>query len=197
MKLIHLAVYDTLADWETGYAVAGINNPQFQRESGRYAVRTVGETLDSVTTMGGVRIQPDVALADLRPLDSAMLILPGAHDVPAAFARSARTFLDAGTPVAAICGATAALASEGLLDDREHTSNAPEFLAMTGYAGGDRYRDAPAVTDGELITASGVRPLEFTREVFAKLDLYAPEVLEAWYGLYSTGDPRHFHARGS
>ena len=54
-----------------------------------------------------------------------------------AFAGKAAEFLDAGVPVAAICGATAGLAAEGLLDDRRHTSNAAEFLAATGYGGAD------------------------------------------------------------
>jgi hypothetical protein len=30
---VHLFVFDSLSDWEYGYAVAGINNPQFQRHS--------------------------------------------------------------------------------------------------------------------------------------------------------------------
>ena len=195
---VHLAVYDTLADWEAGLAVAAVNDPQFQRRPGRYAVRTVGLTTDPVVTMGGVRITPDVALADLSPAGSAMLVLPGAHaweaedPATAAFADAARAFLDAGVPVAAICGATAGLARAGLLDDRSHTSNAPEYLAVTGYAGAERYVDAPAVTDGPLITAGGVHPVPFAREVAAALDLYSNEVLEAWHGLYATGDPAWF-----
>ncbi len=194
-RTVHLAVYDTLADWEAGLAVAAVNDPQFQREPGRFVVRTVGATADPVTTMGGVRVVPDLALADLDPAASAMLVLPGAHawdeDAPPVrgFARAAGAFLAAGVPVAAICGATAGLARAGLLDERAHTSNAPGYLAMTGYAGAARYVDAPAVTDGPLVTASGVHPAAFAREVAAALALYTPEVLEAWHGLHATGDP--------
>ena len=197
-EIVHLATYDSLADWEAGLAVAAVNDPQFQRAPGRYAVRTVGLTTEPVVTMGGVRIEPDVALADLSPADSAMLVVPGAHAWDAeesaigAFAEAAREFLAAGVPVAAICGATAGLARAGLLDDRTHTSNAPEYLAMTGYAGAARYVDAPAVVDGPLITASGVHPVPFAREVAAALELFTPEVLEAWHGLYATGDPAWF-----
>lgn len=123
-----------------------------------------------------------------------MLILAGADTWledggNAAFARKAREFLDAGVPVAAICGATGGLAAEGLLDDRRHTSNAAEFLAATGYGGGDRYVDAPAVTDGDLVTASATAPVEFAREVLARLHVYEPQVLEAWYKLYGLHDP--------
>jgi putative intracellular protease/amidase len=190
---VHVAVYDTLADWEVGLAAAHIANGYWQREPGRYRVATVGETGQPVTTMGGMRVVPDVVLADLRPADSAMLILPGADSWLSggngAFAVKAREFLEAGVPVAAICGATAGLAREGLLDGRRHTSNAAVFLDSTGYGGGDRYCEAPAVTDGDLITASATAPTEFAREVLARLDLYEPHVLTSWYKLYGQRDP--------
>ncbi len=58
-KKVYLFVFDTLADWEYGYAVAGINNPQFQKNADRYQVVTVGATTDPVITAGGSRITPD------------------------------------------------------------------------------------------------------------------------------------------
>lgn len=197
METVHLAVLDTLADWEPGHAVAGLNQPQFQRSPGRFAVRTVGLSEAPVTTLGGVRIVPDLTLDALSPQDSAMLILPGAavwdEGEGGAFADAAGAFLDAGVPVAAICGATAGLARAGLLDTRAHTSGALEYLAaQPGYGGAERYVDADAVTDGDLITAGPTAPVAFAREIFARLDVYAPEVLEAWFGLYSTGDPAWF-----
>lgn len=76
--------------------------------------------------MGGLRVLPDLTFEQLRPQDSAMLVLPGADtwdQVPTAnlaAVRSAQEFLSAGVPVAAICGATAGLARAGLLDDRAH-----------------------------------------------------------------------------
>jgi len=193
---VHLAVYDSLADWETGFAVAHLNDPQYQREPRRFEVRTVAASPEPVTTMGGVTIVPDTTLEDLRPADSAMLILAGAHGWEAGqhagMVACAQDFLRAGVPVAAACGATAGLALGGLLDGRRHTSNAREYLAATGYAGGDGYVDAPAVTDGDLITASGVHPVPFAREIFARLELYEPDVLEAWHGLFATGEPVWF-----
>ncbi|HEY8527700.1 MAG TPA: DJ-1/PfpI family protein [Acidimicrobiales bacterium] len=195
-QTVHLAIYDGLSDWEAGYATAHINGPLFQRHPDRYRVATVAEGPEPVTTMGGLRIVPDLVLDELRPADSAMLILPGATTWDsggnAAFARTARAFLDAGVPVAAICGATAGLAAAGVLDGRDHTSNAAEYLAATGYAGADRYRDEPAVTDGDLITASGVAPVEFARAIFRRLDLYEPAVLDAWTKLYGQGDPEGY-----
>lgn len=196
-QTVHLAVYDTMADWEYGYTVAGINDPQFQREPGRYRVLTVGATRDPVTTMGGVRIVPDLAIDELRPEDSAMLVMAGAHKWDerenGEFAELARRFLAAGVPVAAICGATAGLAHAGLLNDRAHTSSDVRYLSFSEhYQGQQHYQDAPAWTDGPLITAGPAHPLEFAREVFAKLELFTPEKLEAWYGYYKTGDASYF-----
>ena len=189
---VHMAVYDGLADWEVGFATAHINSEAWQREPGRYTVVTVGESRQPVTTMGGATITPDVTLDEVGADNTALLILPGAdawmQGGNGAFLDKARELLDAGTPVAAICGATVGLATAGLLDDRRHTSNAAEALSWTGYAGADRYVDEPAVTDGNVVTASGVRPVEFAREVLALLDVYEPDVLASWYKLYGEHD---------
>ncbi|OQR61022.1 glutamine amidotransferase [Streptomyces maremycinicus] len=185
-KPVHLAVYDTLADWETGFATA------YLARNG-YEIRTVGGSQEPVTSVGGLRIHPDLALDAVRPEDSSLLILPGADlwdtsgDL-APFARAARAFLDAGVPVAAICGATAGLAREGLLDDRDHTGAVSFYLAATGYAGGDRYVEADAVTDAGLITAGPTEPVAFAREIFRLLGVYEGEVLDAWYRLFHDSD---------
>ncbi|WP_280236311.1 DJ-1/PfpI family protein [Nocardia cyriacigeorgica] len=197
MKTVHVAVYDLLADWEVGAAIAHIGgNVNLQREPGGFRIRTVGASVEPVTTMGGMRIVPDMALADLDPADSALLILPGSggwdNGELGEFAAEARKFLDAGVPVAAICGATFGLAREGLLDGRKHTSGAAEYLAYSGYTGGANYVEEPAVTDGDLITAGPAAPWEFAREIFARIDLYEPHILDAWYRLFAQRDASAF-----
>ncbi|MFE9661823.1 DJ-1/PfpI family protein [Streptomyces sp. NPDC005955] len=184
---VHLAVYDTFADWETGHATAFLAR-------GGYEVRTVGATRSAVTSIGGLRVQPDLALDGLDPADAALLILPGADrwdtgDELAPFAGAARAFLDAGVPVAAICGATAGLARAGLLDDREHTSAAAPYLAATGYGGAARYVERDAVTDRGLITAGPTEPVAFAREVLGLLGVFEGELLDAWYRLFHHSDP--------
>jgi putative intracellular protease/amidase len=197
-QTVYVFVFDTLSDWEPGYAVAGINNPDMQTQPGRYRVQTFGVTREPVVTAGGMRIVPDLALAELEPGQSAMLILPGGgawdQGQHSDVAERAGEFLAAGVPVAAICGATAGLARAGLLDSMRHTSNALEYLQATGYQGQALYQGQPAVADGNLITAGATSPLEFAYQIFKRLELYKPEVLDAWYGLFKTGDPAHFFA---
>ena len=197
-RTVHLYVFDTLADWEPGFVVAGINNPDGQRAPGRYQVRTVAPTREAITTIGGIRILPDLSLDRLDPAESAMLVLPGGERWDQGgnedAVEKAKACLAAGVPVAAICGATAGLARGGVLDTRKHTSNAPEYLVATGYRGAHLYQAADAVSDQGVITASGMNSLEFAREVFARLEVYEPKVLEAWYGLFKTGDPKYYAA---
>ncbi|MEU1331370.1 type 1 glutamine amidotransferase family protein [Streptomyces sp. NPDC005865] len=195
-KPVHLALYDTFADWETGHTTAWLARVG-------YEVRTVAPSALPVTSIGGLRVQSDLTLDELRPEDSALLVLPGADlwdtsDDLAPFARTARAFLDAGVPVGAICGATAGLAREGLLDDRAHTSAASVYLAATGYGGGERYVEADAVTDGDLITAGPTEPVAFAREIFGRLgDVFEGKKLDAWFRLFHDSDPAAYQTLNS
>ena len=195
---VHLFIFDTMSEWEYGYLVAGINNPLFQRTPGKFRVKTVALSGEPVTSIGGLRITPDLTLGKLKPNGSVMLVLPGGiawdkHKNKEA-AQMAAEFLAKGTPVAAICGATAGLASVGLLDAVPHTSNSKEYIAATGYKGSAFFRKKPAVKSGNLITASAISPLEFSREVFSSLGVYFEATLAAWYSLYKTGDAKYFTA---
>jgi putative intracellular protease/amidase len=197
-QTIHMFVFDALADWEPGFAIAGLNNPAWQAQPGRYRVATVGVSKAPIVTIGGVTILPDLALDELTPEHSAMLILPGGggwdQGEHTEALDQAKRFLAAGVPVAAICGATAGLARAGILDDIQHTSNAREYLQTTGYQGAALYQDQPAVVDGNVITASSTAPIEFAYQIFKKLDVYSDEALEAWFGLFKTGDATYYGA---
>lgn len=196
-----LFVFDGLSDWEIGYVTPGIQVPDFQKRPGAWRVRVVSAGGRPVTTMGGLRVLPEGPLEETDPAEAGMLVLPGGM----AWERGgngealdlAARFLEAGVPVAGICGATYGLARAGLLDRRRHTSNAREYLAATGYRGGDLYEEAPAVTDGDVITAPGVSPVDFALHIFRRLDLFTPPVAEAWFGLFKTGRPEFFAALGS
>jgi putative intracellular protease/amidase len=190
----HLAIYDTLADWEVGYLLVELRTGRFTGTP--WNIVTVAESREAITTMGGVRILPDMELNDLQPASSNLLILPGADVWDAGggppFAKIAARFLDAGVPVAAICGATAGLARAGLLDNRQHTSAAAEYLKATGYAGDDYYVDERAVVDGDLITAGPQSPVQFARATLGRLGLASEQTLEAYEALFHRGDPTAF-----
>jgi putative intracellular protease/amidase len=190
----HVALYDTMTDSEVGHLLVELRTGRFTGT--RFEVVTVAESPEPITTMGGMRIVPDMLLSDLDPAASDLLVLAGAEiwDTGGGqpFTAAAARFLDAGVPVAAICGATAGLARAGLLDERRHTSAAAEYLAATGYAGGDRYVDERAVVDGDLITAGPQSPVQFARATLGRLGLASERKLAAYEDLFHRGDPSAF-----
>jgi len=150
--------------------------------------------------MGGIRILPDLTVADIMTKDAVLLVLPGGNTwldpIHAPIFPVVETFLEKNIPVAAICGATFGLAANGLLDDRAHTSNDLGYLKMCipTYKGEARYVHEPVAYDRGLITASGISPLEFAQEILRKLDVMTPATLDAWYQLYRTHEAIHFFA---
>lgn len=195
MNRAHLAVYDQLADWEAGHLLAELRTGRFAGTP--WEVVTVAERPGTVTTMGGLRIQPDLVLADLHPAASGLLVLPGSElfdaGEGAVWAEAARAFLAAEVPVAAICGATAGLARGGLLDERRHTSAAADYLAhQPGYAGGDHYVEQRAVADRGLITAGPQPPVQFARATLAELGRANETVLDAYERVFHAGDASAF-----
>ncbi len=187
---VYLYVLDTMADWETGYLLAELNSGRFFRK-GCSPARTVlaGSSMKEITTMGGIRITPDVSIDSLQMAADDLLILPDAdkwmEDEHRPILLAAKKRIVEGGRVAAICGGTIGLGAVGALDGVAHTSNALEVLRMLcpEYDGGEYYRNEPAVTGGSLVTASGFAPIEFAREVLALLDVFKPDTLDAWYNL--------------
>ena len=87
---------------------------------------------------------------------------------------------ETGRLIAAICGATVAVARAGLLDDCRHTSNSLAYLQQNAvaYDGANYYHDGPyAVFDGNIVTAPGTAPVTFTREVLRALQSAGGDLL--------------------
>lgn len=193
---IHVAIYDTWADWEPGYALAHLASGDWQPDGKKYRIVTVGETSDPITTKGGITLTPDITIGELDPSNSAMLILPGADTWlgggNAGFVDTASRFLAGGVPVAAICGATVGLAHAGVLNELDHTSNAPQILESDAYTGHARYKSELVVTDGDLITAAGIAPVEFALAIFERLAFYNRAINDNWYLLYGQQDAAGF-----
>jgi putative intracellular protease/amidase len=185
---VHVLVFDGFADWEPAFALAEL------RRSAGLNVVTVGFSAVPVRSMGGLRVVPDRTLAGLGPADVRLLILPGGDlwegQYPRTELEAVLTALHrAEVPIAAICAGTLALARAGLLDDHAHTSNERGYIErmVPAYAGYDRYVDELAVRDRGVITASGVGPTEFAREIFEELQVFSPEDRAVWYHLFKHG----------
>lgn len=190
MQTIYHYLLPTMADWETGYAVAELRSQRYFKHKRAWQVLTAGATREPIQTMGGTTVVPDVTVDEISPADAALLILPGAdtwrEPAHGPVMDKARALLEAHVPVAAICGATAALAEAGLLDRVKHTSNGLPFLKMTcpHYRGEALYQNELAVSDGDVITAGSSSPVEFARHILQKLEALEPQHLEYWYGYF-------------
>ncbi|EON70687.1 type 1 glutamine amidotransferase family protein [Lysinibacillus sphaericus] len=198
-KKVYLYVFDTMADWEVGYLIAELNSGRyFKKDLAPLEVVAVGIDKNSVTTMGGLTILPSISIDECMLESKDVLVLPGGNTWLEAMhepiLKKAGQSLQEGTVVAAICGATLGLAKVGLLDARRHTSNNLEYLKMIcpHYIGEKYYEMEPAVTDGNLVTASGIAPLEFAMHVLKVLDVFALETLQSWFNLNQTQEPKYF-----
>ncbi len=187
MNTAYVLVHDGYADWEPASALAEL------RRSFGFSVQSIGLTAQPVISMGGLKVLPDLPLADFKPESAAILILPGGDfwttgEIPA-ISKAARAMASLGRPIAAICGATLALAHCGLLDDRLHTSNGKDFIGqhVPSYRGQQFYRPAPAVADRSIITANGLAPFPFAAEIFRTLAPERKDDIETYEKLYSRG----------
>ena len=185
----HLLVFDGFADWEPAYAVAEL------RRSGGHQVVTIGYSGEPVVSMGGLCVLPDFDVAEIDPESVRILILPGGdrweqQPLDESLQTLLRKLLAARTPIAAICGATTAVARAGVLQGRRHTSNGLDYLRtqVPEYTAQADYVNALAVRDRGLITASGLGAVEFAREIFAELGVFSDEDRATWYRMFKEGN---------
>ena len=161
------------ADWEAGPVLAALRE--------YYSVQVEIATPDGEpqTSIGGVLAAADYRFSDPALADADVLLLIGSdawtgYRDDAVFGLLRQAHAD-GKIIGAICAGTVAAARAGLLAGRAHTSNGADWLAeqAPGYVGADRYVDsAKAVTDGRLVTASGLAPVTFSAAICR---LAAPE----------------------
>jgi putative intracellular protease/amidase len=170
MTTIVTVLTEGYADWETALLNAVARS--FYGIETRFA--TPGGK--PVTSAGGLKVTPDLAVEDIDVAAIDALVVNGGvawsqDDAPdiSAVLLAAR---DAGKTVAGICDGTLALAKAGVLDSVSHTSNSAENLPPTGYQGVSHYQGQPsAVVAGKIVTAPGTAPVSFMAGVMQTLGL--------------------------
>ncbi|HLP68877.1 MAG TPA: DJ-1/PfpI family protein [Rhizobium sp.] len=133
MTRIAIALAEDFADWECALLMAAA------RAYLGAEVVTASPDGRPVTSMGGLKVTPDLSFADLDPARFDALVLPGGlsweKGTAPDFSPLVRAFHDAGKVVGGICAAASAVAGAGILDGVAHTGNSPP-----------RTRNIPAIT---------------------------------------------------
>jgi len=183
----YFLVFDGLADWELAHALCEIN------KSGKFDVISVGFSQEPVTTMGGLKLLPDITLDRVMPAEASIFLLPGgdmweteSHESLKALIRRLH---EQNIPIGAICGATLEIARAGLTRSIQHTSNSKDYLKamVADYDDDDLYVDELAITHRNVITASGLGGVEFAREVIKQLRLYDDADTALWFEMFKHG----------
>ena len=186
-KKIFVFLFNGFADWEIAYSIPEINKNE------AFELIYFSKDGEPVSSMGGLQVAPNRSLQTIAVEEMDMLILPGG----VAWEKGENKELEKLTvevfegkkTIAAICAATTYLGQLGLLNDLKHTSNDLNYLKNVApkYCGEDNYQNLFAVTGKNIITANGIAPIEFAKEIFSKLKLYNAADLEKWFQLFKNG----------
>lgn len=164
------------ADWECAPTMA------VARTYYGFDVMTATPDGKPVTSAGGLKVTPDMAIKDIKPDALDVLLINGGQtwegdNAPDIGALLTKTH-ESGKTIGAICAATRALAETGLLNAHPHTSNNLEFLqTIKGYNGSAHYVEtAKAINSNRLITAAGTSPMSFMQKIMECLGKGGPEL---------------------
>lgn len=186
-KKIVIFLFDGFSDWEIAYLT-----PQIKKNE-KFELVYFSKDGNPVSSMGGLQVLPDSSLEEITSANIDLLILPGGT----AWEKGDNKEIDqltkevfgSGKTVAAICAATAYLGQLGILNDLKHTSNDLNYLKSIApkYIGEANYENQLAITDRNVITANGIAPIEFAKEIFKKIALYDVANIEKWFQLFKNG----------
>jgi len=186
-KNIYIFLFNGFSDWEISYLTPELNKSE--------KINLKYFTIDGleITSMGGLKITPDLSIQEIDLDTVSALILPGGS----AWEEKSIKGLDGlveklyskNIMIASICSATTFLGQKGYLDNIKHTSNAVDYLKYIApkYKGEKKYQSDLVVTDKNIITANGFSPIEFTREVFKSIELKSEDDIEKWFQLFKNG----------
>lgn len=184
---VFIYLFEGYSDWEIAYLTPEIN------KSENHELIFFSDNGSSVTSMGGLEVLTNGPLSEINIEEIGLLILPGG----AAWEKEGNTEIEKivaqannlEKPIAAICAATTHLGKAGMLDHIKHTSNDLNYLKAIApeYNGEKNYQSLLAVSDKNIITANGIAPIEFAREVFKMINLYDDENREKWFQLFKNG----------
>lgn len=148
--------------------------PLYRLQEAGYSVEIASLKRGTITGKKGYEVTADRSFAEVRPDEYAALVIPGGK-APAAIRNDhqvraiVRAFMEAGSPVVAICHGPQLLVSAGVMAGRRATCY--RRVADELRAAGAHYEDRDVVVDGNLVTSRHPADLPaFMRELMRLLD---------------------------
>lgn len=188
-RTILFVILQQYADWESAYITSAIT----MLGQGKYDIKTVSLSRDSVQSIGGFRVVPDYDLQSV-PEDYEALILIGGLTWRSENTQPIKNLVEdcykKGKILGGICDASAFLGTAGVLNEVMHTSNDINDLkqwAGTAYTGETKYIYHQAVRDKNVITANGTASLEFAKEILLALEVAGEDKILEWYNFHKLG----------
>lgn len=184
---VYIFLFNGFSDWEISFLT-----PELQK-SELIDLKYFSIDGNNVKSMGGLNITPDYSINQINVCEISVLILLGGtaweNNSIIGIDKLIEKLDSQNKTIAAICGATIYLARKGYLDKTEHTSNALFYLQnfAKDYNGTNNYKNDLAVTHKNLITANGIAPIEFAREIFKRVELRSEKDIEKWFQLFKNG----------
>ncbi len=187
MKKLLIYLPELFADWEGAFLL-----PELAQHKIPYVI--VSDSTEEIYSIGRLKVKPEASINDFSTEEISGLILIGSDSWPdktknRSALKLAENLLKNKILVAGICGATFALAQAGIFNERKHTSNSLAMLKYFApkYEDESHYIEKLAVTDQNLITASGSAPVEFAFEILKALQIYTDEKRQIWFEMFKNG----------
>lgn len=184
---VYVFLFNGFSDWEIAYLTPEL------KKSKKTDLKYFTIDGSEITSVGGLKITPDLSIEQLNLDNISVLVLPGGNaweEKPIkGIDKLVETLHSKNKTIAAICAATTFLGQKGYLDNVKHTSNALDYLKHMApeYKGEKKYQSYFSVTDKNIITANGISPIEFAREIFKKTKLHNQKDIEKWFQLFKNG----------
>ncbi len=186
-KKVHIFLFDGFSDWEISYLTPEIN------KSDKFEIVYFSKDGNPIVSMGGLKVTPDISLAEVDVNDIDLLVLPGGvaweKGENNELNQLTKSVFEKGKLIAAICAASTYLGQLGILDKVKHTSADLNYLKAVApqYRGESNYVNSMAVSDKNIITANGIASIEFAKEIFEKISLFEKSDIEKWFQLFKNG----------
>ena len=184
---VYVFLFDGFSDWEISYLAPEL------KKSEKINLKYFTINGLEITSVGGLKIIPDLSIQELNLDKTTALILPGGsaweEKSIKGIDKLIETLNSKNKTIAAICSATTFLGQKGYLDNVKHTSNAIDYLKYIAleYKGNKNYQSDLVISDKNIITANGFSPIEFAREIFKSINLKNEEDIEKWFQLFKNG----------